>query len=100
MAGSLREARRVTTIKPDRPYFETWLRRTSRQFAVSGRLSQTATMLARENGGSTDEWRVRLRTMLDGGQIPSIELLTRIDALLAGPSSSRNDDMAQGMLFP
>lgn len=98
--GSLREAFRVTTIKPDRPYFEAWLRRTGRQFAVSGRLSQTATMLARENGGSIDEWRARLRTILDGGEIPSIELLTRIDALLAGPSDSRNDDMAQGMLFP
>lgn len=99
-AVACREARRVITVKPDRPYFETWLRRTSRQFAVSGRLSQTAAMLARENGGSPDEWRTRLRTILDGGEIPSIELLTRIDALLAGPSTSRNDDRAQGMLFP
>lgn len=100
MAGSLREARRVITVKPDRPYFEAWLRRASRQFAVSGRLSQTAAMLARESGGTPDEWSIRLRTILDGGEIPSIEMLTRVDSLLAGPSSSRNDDMAQGMLFP
>ena len=89
----------MTTIKPDRPYFDAWLRRTGRQFAVSGRLSQTATMLSRENGGTSDEWRTRLRTILDGGEIPSIELLTRIDALLAGPSKQGNDDLAQGLLF-
>ena len=89
----------MITVKPDRPYFDIWLRRTSRQFAVSGRLSQTAAMLARENGGTPDEWRVRLRTILDGGEIPSIELLTRIDALITGPTSSQNDNMAQSMLF-
>jgi hypothetical protein len=90
----------VITVKPDRPYFETWLRRTSRQFAVSGRLSQTAMVLASENGGTPDEWSARLRTLLSGGEVPSIDLLTRIDALLAAPSAVRNDDMAQGMLFP
>ena len=89
----------MTTIKPDRPYFEAWLRRTGRQFAVSGRLSQTATMLARENGGGREEWSARLRTILDGGETPSIELLTRIDALLAGPSKKKQDDIAQGLLF-
>lgn len=89
----------MTTVKPDRPYFEAWLRRTGRQFAVSGRLSQTAAMLARENGGTPDEWRMRLRAILDGGEVPSIELLTRIDALLAGPSKQAKDDLAQGLLF-
>jgi hypothetical protein len=98
-SGGIREACRVTIVKPDRPYFEAWLRRTGRQFAVSGRLSQTAAMLARENGGTPDEWRTRLRNMLNGDETPSIELLTRIDALLAGPSKQGNDDLAQGLLF-
>ncbi|RPJ32955.1 MAG: hypothetical protein EHM17_11930 [Verrucomicrobiaceae bacterium] len=94
------KARRVITVKPDRPYFDAWLRRTSRQFAVSGRLSQTAVVLASENGGTADEWSTRLRTLLEGGEVPSLELLTRIDALLAGPSPARADDTAQGSLFP
>jgi hypothetical protein len=90
----------VFTVKPDRPYFDAWLRRLSRQFAVSGRLSQTALVLANENGGSPDEWRDRLRTLLNGGEAPSLELLTRIDALLTGSPPSSTEDAAQGTLFP
>lgn len=90
----------MITVKPDRPYFDAWLRRTSRRFAVSGRLSQTAMVLARENGGTPDEWRNRLRTLLDGGEVPSLELLTRIDALLTGTPPVRTEDDGQGSLFP
>ena len=85
--------------KSDRPYFDAWLRRTGRQFAVSGRLTQIAGALAAEEGGSVDEWRARLRTLLEGGEIPSLELLTRIDALLAGPSQSKRDRGQQDLLF-
>lgn len=85
--------------KPDRPYFEAWLRRTGKQFAASGRLSQTAMMLAAGDGGSMEEWRSRLRTLMQGNEIPSIELLTRIDALLAAPARKRPNDSLQGTLF-
>jgi hypothetical protein len=95
-----RESRHVITIKPDRPYFDAWLRRTSRRFAVSGQLSQTAMVLAKENGGTPDEWRDRLRTLLTGGEAPSLELLTRIDALLAGQPPRRTESEVQGSLFP
>ncbi|MBC8125733.1 MAG: hypothetical protein H8M99_01110 [Gloeobacteraceae cyanobacterium ES-bin-144] len=87
------------TPKTDRPYFEAWLRRTSRQFAVSGRLTQTAMILAAEEGGTLDEWRTRLRILLDGNEMPSIELLTRIDSLLSGPSANRKGDDGQVSLF-
>ena len=87
------------TIKPDRPYFEAWLRRTRRQFAVSGRLSQTATLLAAQGEGSADEWSAKLRTMMDGREMPSIELLTRIDALLSGPAKSHSTADSQPLLF-
>jgi hypothetical protein len=87
-------------LKPDRPYFESWLKRTGRQLAVSGRLSQLATVLAAENGGSVDDWRSRLRTVLDGTEVPSLDLLTRIDVLLSGPSRlRRNEGAEQGLLF-
>jgi hypothetical protein len=89
----------VFTPKNDRPYFETWLRRTGKQLAVSGRLTQTAMVLAVEQGGTVDEWRSRLRTLLEGHEIPSLDLLTRIDALLAGPSKTRAASDAQGSLF-
>lgn len=89
----------VFTPKNDRPYFEAWLRRTSKQFAVSGRLSQTAMLLAAEDGGSMDEWRSRLRILLEGNEVPSLDLLTRIDALLAGPSKRRPSNEAQASFF-
>lgn len=83
----------------DRPYFDAWLRRTGRQFAVSGRLSQTAMALAASEGGSVDEWRTRLRLLLEGGDMPSLDLLTRIDALLAGPAKAPAAANCQGLLF-
>ena len=85
--------------KNDRPYFDAWLRRTGRQFAVSGRLTQTATALASEQGGTVAEWRTRLRVLLEGNEIPSLDLLTRIDALLAGPTKIRRGEDLQESLF-
>lgn len=87
------------TAKPARPYFDAWLRRTHRRLAISGRLSQTALVLAREDGGTLEQWRTRLRVLLEGHEVPSLALLTRIDALLTGPSAVRHDDPAQGVLF-
>lgn len=95
----------VIVLKPDRPYFESWLRRAGRHFAVSGSLSQAAVVLAREEGGTPEEWRTRLRTVLDGNEVPSLDLLTRIDALLAGsakPGTERTKNTpgaSQGTLF-
>ncbi|HEX7261590.1 MAG TPA: hypothetical protein VF258_07215 [Luteolibacter sp.] len=85
--------------KNDRPYFDAWLRRTGRQFAVSGRLTQTAAALAAEEGGTVEEWRTRLRDLMEGGEVPSLELLTRIDGLLAGPTKTPGDEDSQGSLF-
>jgi len=89
----------VSSSKPEKRYFESWLRRVGRQLATSGRLSQIATILASENEGTAEEWSKRLRTVLDGNETPSIELLTRIDALLAGPSKPPNDQSSQEFLF-
>ena len=87
--------------KPDRPYFDAWLRRTSRQFTVSGRLTQVAMVLAGEKGGTLDEWRGRLRMLLEGQEVPSLDLLMRIDALLAGAKTARKkeENPSQGQLF-
>ncbi|MEO5915998.1 MAG: hypothetical protein ABIS50_17315 [Luteolibacter sp.] len=85
--------------KTDRPYFDAWLRRTGRQFAVSGRLTQTAAALSATEGGTVEEWRSRLRTVLEGGEEPSLDLLVRIDTLLAGPSRKLCRDDCQGSLF-
>ena len=87
------------TKKIDRPYFDAWLRRTGRQLAVSGRLTQTAVALAASVGGSSDEWRAQLRTILEGHEIPSLDLLMSIDAILAGPVNTQAVESQQRLLF-
>jgi hypothetical protein len=73
-----------------KPYFEAWLKRTRRQLAPSGRLSEIAWILSREDGSGHEEWRLKLRGLLEDGEIPSLDLLMKIDSLLAG--SKPQDD--------
>ena len=89
----------MLSANPIRPYFDAWLRRTGRQFAISGRLTQTALALAHEDGSTVDEWRTRLRILLEGHEVPSLDLLTRIDALLATPKMASPKDDCQESLF-
>ena len=46
-----------------------------------------------------DEWRFRLRTLLDGKEVPSLDLLMHIDTLLAGPGQSSQGGDSQVLLF-
>lgn len=89
----------VFAPKIDRPYFDAWLRRTGRQFAVSGRLTETAMALAASEGGTVDEWRTRLRILLEGKEVPSLDLLMTIDMLLAGPPRAKRATDGQDSLF-
>jgi hypothetical protein len=83
----------------DRPYLAAWLRRTGRQFAESGRLTETAMVLALTEGGSVDEWRRRLRLFLEGGECPSLDLLTKIDLFLAGSKKIKQASVSQTEFF-
>jgi hypothetical protein len=96
-AVGLSELVAVFSGKKERRYFEAWLQRSRKQFAISGRLSQVATVLAEEEGQSVEAWRQRLRVFLDGDEVPSLELLTRIDALLVGilPNHAASDSQAE-----
>lgn len=67
------------------PYFDAWLRRTRKQLTTSGKLSQVAIVLAGQDGTTRERWEETLRSMLDGRIAPGIEVLVRIDAILAGP---------------
>lgn len=82
-----------------KPYLETWLRRTRKQLAASGRLSELAMVLATEDPSTRDEWRLRLQRMVDGDVEPDLELLTKIDSLLAKPAADRRSGDFQADLF-
>ena len=77
--------RSVFNAKPDRPYFESWLRRTRRQLAASGRLSEIALILSRDEGHAPAYWSTFLRELTEGEVTPSVDLLTKIEGLLAKP---------------
>jgi len=68
-----------------RPYFENWLRRTRKQLSRSGRLTEMAMHLAKEEGNTPSYWSVFLREVLDGEIVPTLDLLTLIDLSLAKP---------------
>lgn len=71
--------------KPTRPYLTAWLRRTRKQLATSGRLSETALLLSQSEGDSPSHWSSELRAILEGDTIPSLDLVTSIDRILAKP---------------
>ncbi|MEM1083188.1 MAG: hypothetical protein AAGI48_03630 [Verrucomicrobiota bacterium] len=71
------------------PYLDTWLRRTRRQLAVSGRLRQLALLLSRREGGEPIDWERELSAVLLGDAVPTLDLVTLIDASLAIPAPHR-----------
>jgi hypothetical protein len=88
MSRVSRYAKPVFPGKPDRPYFESWLKRTRKQLAGSGRLSEIALILSWEEGRTPQKWSSYLREVLEEEVTPSLDLLTRIDAILAKPVRS------------
>ena len=82
-----------------KPYLEAWLRRTRKQLSASGRLTELAMILAQDQGGTKKEWRSKLQEIMDGGSEPSLELLTRIDSLLAKSADKNSVADCTGDLF-
>ncbi len=66
------------------PYLDTWLRRTRKQLTSSGKLAQVATLLASQDGCAAAVWEEKIRDILSGETTPEIDILIRIDAILAG----------------
>jgi hypothetical protein len=84
----------VVGPKVQKPYFDAWLKRTRRQLSVSGRLSEIALILSHESGDLPEAWRSRLRSLLEGEELPSLDLLTKIDSLLAAKGSEGTEGPA------
>ena len=82
-----------------KPYLQAWLRRTRRELAPSGRLSELAMILSQGDGQAADAWRRRLSRVLEGETEPNFELLTQIDSLLARPGEKPATNGGQEDLF-
>jgi hypothetical protein len=99
-ASPFMESRRVSKKDQQTDRYQSWLKRTRRRLATSGGISQAAARLAAESGGDTGHWRARLEALLAGDEPPTIDLVTRIDSLLATPEVRISENPAQGLLFP
>lgn len=70
-----------------KPFLEAWLRRTRKQLSGSGRISELAWILAKDKiEYSQNDWRIKLQAIFQGNEVPTLEILTQIDSLLAKPS--------------
>ena len=76
--------------KNAKPYLDAWLQRTRKQLSASGKLTETAYLLAEGKREELELWRTRIQKVMDGEMEPDIDLITRIDSLLARPSVSGN----------
>lgn len=84
---------------PAAAYLDTWLRRTRKQLTTSGRLTQVASVLATQDGLPAVHWEERLRAILNGESSPGIDVLTRIDAILAGNPQAVHDGQSEQLDF-
>jgi len=63
-------------------------------------LSEIALILSQEDGRPLDEWRSLLRGILDGDEVPTLDLLMKVESLLAGSGAViGSDDAIQSSLF-
>jgi len=89
----------VSPPKPPRPFLANWLRRTRRQLAPSGRLSEVSLLLSQREGYTPDYWAKWLRQVLEDEITPSIDELTSIDAILAKPKKNTTPEPESLLLF-
>ena len=82
-----------------KPYLDVWLKRTGRELASSGKVSELALILAGRNGEEADDWRERLRRILAREEEPDLDLLTEIDSILARPAKGKPESIVEADLF-
>ena len=69
----------------DHKYIGQWLRRVRKELAISGRLSEIASLLERQYPGANPAWSSQLRQLRNGDWEPDPDQLTCIDAALSRP---------------
>lgn len=67
-------------------YYEKWLPRARRLLSPSGRLSELALFLAAKDEVPAEDWRTRLRRVLDGQEQPDADLVFEVERFVARPA--------------
>ena len=68
--------------KKDRRYVEVWLRRTRKELAVSGKISELVFRLQQQASSQQHNWSVKLHQLLNGEWEPNMDELIHLDGLL------------------
>lgn len=70
-------------------YYSKWLPRARRLLAPSGRLTELAHTLSAKDQIPAEDWRTRLRRVLDGHEQPDTDLVFEVERFVCRPLSER-----------
>lgn len=73
-------------------YFTKWLPRARRLLAPSGRLTELAHTLSAKDQIPAEDWRSRLRRVLDGHEQPDTDLVFEVESFVARPLPERTPE--------
>ena len=85
--------------KNDRRYVDVWLRRTRKELAVSGIISELVYRLQQQATTSDDDWATKLHQLRDGEWEPNLDELIRLDGLLSRRKAPQNKQSSPLLLF-
>ena len=83
------------TSDPMNIYFTKWLPRARRLLAPSGRLTELAHTLSAKDQIPAEDWRTRLRRVLDGHEQPDTDLVFEVERFVARPISERPSEQTE-----
>lgn len=81
-------------------YFTKWLPRARRHLAASGRLTELAHTLAAKDQIPAEDWRSRLRRVLDGHEQPDTDLVFEVERFIARPAPEPQEDDTPEFILP
>lgn len=81
-------------------YFTKWLPRARRLLAPSGRLTELAHTLAAKDQIPAEDWRTRLRRVLDGHEQPDTDLVFEVERFVAKPAPEPVPEQTEEFILP
>ncbi len=87
------------TSDPMNIYFSKWLPRARRHLAPSGRLTELAHTLSAKDQIPAEDWRTRLRRVLDGHEQPDTDLVFEVERFIARPALPKTPEQTEEFIL-
>ena len=88
------------TADPMNVYFTKWLPRARRLLAPSGRLTELAHTLSAKDQIPAEDWRSRIRRVLDGHEQPDTDLVFEVERFVARPAAEPVEEQTEEFILP